>query len=295
MNSPFIFPLSVALTYGLLALAVCAAWLKPIKAGAVVLPPWTLLLAAACASGWWFGLLAPPALLTVLGFGVLAGVALRQKAGVLRTVLLIATGAMTLAMSLHKFPGFVNPALVAEMQLSAASPAFTHRLNFDTATAGLILFALFCVPAHNRQQWRDIGRNSWIILGTPALVLLAGVAGGFVAWDPKVSAYTPLFLAANLLFTCVTEEAFFRGFIQHRLAGAMDRWRAGPYLALGIAAILFGVAHARGGPALIVLATVAGLGYGYAYLRSKRIEAAILTHFLLNGLHFVFFTYPRAL
>ena len=35
-----------------------------------------------------------------------------------------------------------------------------------------------------------------------------------------------------------------------------------------------------------------GLGYGWVYLRTERIEASILTHFLLNCIHFVFFTYP---
>jgi membrane protease YdiL (CAAX protease family) len=41
-----------------------------------------------------------------------------------------------------------------------------------------------------------------------------------------------------------------------------------------------------------MLATVAGIGYGYAYYQSGRIETAILTHFLLNAAHAVFFTYP---
>ena len=64
---------------------------------------------------------------------------------------------------------------------------------------------------------------------------------------------------------------------------------------VAIAALLFGIAHAKGGPLLIVLASIAGVGYGYAYLSSKRIEAAILTHFALNALHFVAFTYPRSI
>lgn len=287
--------LSIAATYGLLALAVCAAWLRPLSLGGAKLPPWALLLGAACACGWYTGLLAPSALLAVLGLGVLAWLALRQKAGMLRTVLLILTALMVLAMSLHRFPGFVNPVLVSHLQLSDHAPAFSHRVNFDKAAAGLILFALFCAPAHGRQQWRDVARHGWIIVATPAVVLAAGMAFGFVRWDPKLVAYTPIFLAANLLFTCVTEEAFFRGFIQHRLAGAMGRWRAGPAIALVVAAVLFGIAHAGGGVALMALATVAGIGYGYAYLRSGRIETAILTHFALNAVHFIAFTYPRAL
>jgi len=37
---------------------------------------------------------------------------------------------------------------------------------------------------------------------------------------------------------------------------------------------------------------VAGIGYGWAYRRTGRIEASILTHFSLNSLHFLLFTYP---
>jgi membrane protease YdiL (CAAX protease family) len=44
--------------------------------------------------------------------------------------------------------------------------------------------------------------------------------------------------------------------------------------------------------ALVLLATIAGLFYGAAYLRTRRIEGAILTHFALNAAHFLAFTYP---
>ena len=287
----------ILLTYGLLALAVLSTWCAPIKLpGKVALPPWTLLLVAAFVTGRHYGLLSWLAGAPLLGLAALAYAGKRQRGGWPKALLLVAAGAITLALSLHRFPGFVNPALVTELRLSALSPPFTHRLNFDTAAAGLILFGVLCVQARTREQWRAVGQSAAVMLGTPALVLAAGLTFGFVALDLKWNGYTPIFLAANLLFTCVTEEAFFRGLIQHQLGNAMGRWRqAGPYLAVLIAAVLFGIAHARGGAALIALATLAGVGYGYAYLRSKRIEAAILTHFALNALHFVAFTYPRAI
>jgi membrane protease YdiL (CAAX protease family) len=59
-----------------------------------------------------------------------------------------------------------------------------------------------------------------------------------------------------------------------------------------MSALLFGLAHARGGAPLVLLATVAGLFYGAAYLRARRIEGAILTHFALNAVHFLAFSYP---
>ena len=39
-------------------------------------------------------------------------------------------------------------------------------------------------------------------------------------WTP----YSGAFLAVNLLFTCVTEEAFFRGFLLEQLVQGSSRW-----------------------------------------------------------------------
>ncbi|WP_164557809.1 CPBP family intramembrane metalloprotease [Massilia atriviolacea] len=288
--------LSVALvtTYGLLALSVCALWLAPLKLrSGTEVAPWLCLLVLACASGVATGLLSLQALAAVAALGALAYAARRSKSGALHVLLMVAMGCMMLAMALHRFPGFVNPPLVTDMVISAAAKPVTHRLNFDTAAAGVILFALFCVPARTREQWREVGRQYRIILGTPLVVLAVGMLVGYVDVDVKLFAYTPVFIALNLLFTCVTEEAFFRGFIQEQLARAMRRWEAGPLLAMAIAALLFGLAHARGGWLFVGLASLAGLGYGYAYLRSQRIETAILTHLALNSMHFIAFTYPR--
>lgn len=76
------------------------------------------------------------------------------------------------------------------------------------------------------------------------------------------------------------------------LAIAAHRWAWRPLTALFISALLFGAAHAGAGPSMIVVATVAGLGYAAAYQWHRRIEAAVLMHFGVNALHFVLFTYP---
>ncbi|HEX8613493.1 MAG TPA: CPBP family intramembrane glutamic endopeptidase [Telluria sp.] len=255
--------------------------------------PWLCMLVLACASGVVTGLLSLQAIAAIAVLGALAYAARRSQGRPLGVLLMVAMGCMMLALSMHRFPGFVNPPLVTDMVISAAAKPVTHRLNFDTAAAGLILFALFCVPARSAAQWRDVGRHYWIILGTPLVVLPIGLLVGYVEVDFKLFAYTPVFIALNLLFTCVAEEAFFRGFIQEQLTRAMARWKAGPAIAMCLAALLFGLAHARGGWLFVALATLAGLGYGYAYLRSQRIETAILTHLALNSIHFIAFTYPR--
>lgn len=309
INRPMLlFTPALATTYGLLLLAVAALWLRPLPAGPrLALPPSLLLFAAACVAGLWAGYLRPAGVGSIGAFGLLAALAAcadRQGKRLLQTVLLVAVAVMTLALSMHRFPGFDNPFIVSGLIIGDAAMPVTQRLNFDTIAAGLILFATFCRPARTAAELKQVYQARAIIVGTPVLVLAVALAAGYVAVDFKLLPYTPVFLLTNLFFTCVTEEAFFRGLIQTRLARAMSGGRngreaeniggksAGQFLAIAIAALLFGLAHARGGPVLVGLASLAGLGYGYAYHRSGRIEAAILTHFALNALHFIAFTYP---
>jgi hypothetical protein len=61
---------------------------------------------------------------------------------------------------------------------------------------------------------------------------------------------------------------------------------------LAVAGAVFGLAHYAGGIQYVLLATIAGIGYGWIYWRTNRIEASILTHFLVNTTHIVVFTYP---
>jgi membrane protease YdiL (CAAX protease family) len=152
---------------------------------------------------------------------------------------------------------------------------------------------MFCEPVRACSEWLGMLRRVWpVTLATLVAVLGTGCVLGYVRPDLKWPPYAALFLAMNLLFTCVTEEAFFRGLLLERMARALGRWRAGALIATVLSAVLFGLAHARGGPPLVLLATVAGLSYGAAYLRSRRIEGAILTHFALNAVHFLAFSYP---
>ena len=83
--------------------------------------------------------------------------------------------------------------------------------------------------------------------------------------------------------------------IQRRLQGesASPTPHAGRGIAvLAIAGVVFGLAHYAGGVWSVVLATIAGIGYGWIFWRTNRIEASILAHFLVNTTHILCFTYP---
>jgi membrane protease YdiL (CAAX protease family) len=80
---------------------------------------------------------------------------------------------------------------------------------------------------------------------------------------------------AIYLATGVPEEFLFRGLIQNTLERAIGR------AALPIASIIFGLAHL---PDLryVLLATLAGLAYGWVYQTTRRITASAVTHALVD-------------
>jgi len=285
---------SIFLTFSLLALTVLLLWAPAPAIRGRRDWAWCPGLALACAAGLAGGLLDWSAPLSILAYAALAIGAREASRPWVRVPLLVLTGVAAFLFALHRFPGFYNPVLAEGIRFSADTPPFSLRANADTAVAGIVLMGVFCERISRLADWLAMLRRVWpVALSTPVVVLGLGWALGYVRPDWKWTPYSAWFLASNLLFTCVTEEAFFRGLVLERLARGMARWRGGVLVATLLSSLLFGLAHARGGPLLVALATLAGIHYAAAYLRSRRIEGAILTHFALNAVHFVAFSYPN--
>lgn len=281
---------------GALAVAVLLLWAPAIRARRDW--NWCAGLALACLAGLLAGYMDWRAPLCVLGYALLAWRAREDSVTWRRALLLVLTGLVAFLLALHRVPGFFNPVLAEGIVFSPGAPPLGLRLNFDTALAGIVLIGVFCRPIRAVADWRAMLARVWpVTLACLAVVLGIGWAFGYVRPDLKWTPYSGFFLATNLLLTCVTEEAFFRGLLLEGMRRLLARWRGiKPAVAAAIAtvlsSVLFGLAHARGGAPLVLLATVAGLFYGLAYVRSRRIEGAILTHFALNAVHFLAFTYP---
>lgn len=284
------------ITFGLLGLSICAAWLPPIRFGKQYsISPWLLPFIGAVAAGLLSGYLTWPAIIELGALGIAAYFAGRSEATrTQRIVFGTVTAVLALALAMHRLPGFNNPVLIANMKFSTDAAPFTQYANYDKAAVGLILLAFICHRAKSASDWKEVLRHTApIALVTLVATMAVATALGYVRPDLKLSPYTPVFLVTNLLFTCVAEEAFFRCFLQDRLAKALNRVRFGEQVAVLCSALLFGFAHAAGGSRYVLLATIAGVGYATAYSMARRIEAPILTHFALNAVHFVGFTYPQ--
>lgn len=292
VSSLWLYPTFIAL-----GLSILGAWIQAPSKETVGYVPWLPLYLIALACGFLGQFLQAPAVLALAALFASARYSVRPHLGRNSRMLMFAiTVLLSLALALHLAPGFRNPLLVENIKFSTDSAPYTQYANFDKASVGLALLLFFCPRVRSRAELAQVLRKAAL----PALACAAGVLAlsllaGLTRVDVKIPGFTASFLVTNLLFTCVAEEAFFRGLIQTRLAAALSTARYGRVITICISAALFGLAHLGAGASYAALATVAGLGYAYVYAKTQRIEAAIMTHFLVNALHFILLTYPSAL
>lgn len=278
----------MSLPYLLLCAALCAVWIPPLPVAGRRLPLWPVLYLAAIAAAVAGGVLQAPggaalALLAALAFG-----SRHAQARWLRAVLVVLATVLAIALFVHVVPGFRNPKLYDGIRFTADALPFTQYLNFDKGSAGLLLLAAFAPRSGTRREWRGtLAAAGLAFVATAAVVFAVAMSLQQVVFAPKLPVLALQFLLANLLLTCIAEEALFRGLLQEQLH---RRVPAG--VAIALSAVLFGLAHLAGGPVSALLAGLAGVGYAAAYARTRRIEAAVLVHFALNATHFLLFTYP---
>jgi uncharacterized protein len=192
----------------------------------------------------------------------------------------------------HIYPGFNNFKYFDQYQFSVKSAPFNMFLNYDKPFIGVIVLYFLGI---NKDFINSVFFKVVIGLTTASIVVLLGpaIATSYIKWEPKVDFRILVWMLNNLIFVCVAEEVLFRRLIQKDLGEWLkNKTRHYGAISLICASLLFGLSHYKGGVLYIVLSTLAGLFYGYAYLKTDKIESSILVHFLLNTFHIIFFTYP---
>jgi hypothetical protein len=198
---------------------------------------------------------------------------------------------LAFALAVHGWPGFYNAKMIDQAHFTENAVPFSMNLNLDKPLIGFWLL-LVCPRIVARRPWLPTLKAAIAALCLTASVTLgAACLLGIIEWSPKWPDQAWLWINNNLLLVTVVEEALFRGYIQGGLSRCFKHRPYGEHLALLIASLLFGLAHSGAGWEWVVLASLAGIGYGLAY-RYGGLTAAIATHFGLNLLHFGLFTYP---
>lgn len=294
MPSATLLPLVIASSAALLS-SVLALW-----AGRFA---WIAALVATVVLGYAAGILYGPALSWIALLAAVAWLYRRWRpplapaaSHALRVVLALGIVLLALLLAAHALPGFRNPILAQELRFSPGAAPYAQYLNFDKTFAGLLILGIvYQGLLRHWNEWREaLRRATPVLVANIAVVVVLALAMGYVRFDAKWTAYFWPWAAVNLLCTCLSEEALFRGFIQRELAVALRGRYHGDALAVLVSAVLFGLAHMAGGWSYVFLSTVAGLGYAVVFRVTGRIEMSILAHFLLNATHFLLLTYPRA-
>jgi membrane protease YdiL (CAAX protease family) len=278
--------------FGLLLVAVLGLWIhRVVWVGAFALAIGVAHITGAVTglAGFWIAILAALA----VGYRVARDAPLTPATRAMQVAAGLAFFLFALAMSLLLLPGFPRTTLIADTVLSPGAVPYGIGLGFPKVAAGILVLGI--IHDDRVRSWPELGRVLKLAMpvfaATTGAVMMFALATGFVAFDPK---WTPVFLiwaVTNLFFTCLSEEAFFRGFVLAEIA--RPGGRAWMTIAVIVSAILFGLAHFGGGPTYVIAGVIAGLGYGLVYARTRRLEAAMAVHFGVNAVHFLFFTYPR--
>ncbi len=133
---------------------------------------------------------------------------------------------------------------------------------------------------------RELGIALSALAVTAAVAIPVGVLIGFVHWEPRWQgwAYAAARIFGLFLFVGIPEELLFRGVYQE----AFSRFWT-PRIGWIVGSVFFGVSHiVKHFPPLnwqyALLATVAGLAYGWVYQRTGKLAAAAVTHAAVDWL-----------
>ena len=284
------------MTFYLLALSIICVF-PYCKISIMRQPLWHYLMALSVLSAYFQGYVNLYALLSIGLYVVLYYCALNAKRAIIRAILSTVFITFSLALALHWVPGFNNLPIVIDERITSDAIAFTFYANFDKAMAGLFLCAFFysnkkALKADSNKVSRlNVKQPIFIIIATVLASLTVALILELVSFNPKVPDFWLAFIAINLLFTCVAEEALFRGLLQTKLSQIISSTRLA-LLAPIMTAAVFALAHFAGGINYVLVSFISGLGYGYIFYKTQRLEWAIICHWLVNVFHFFLFTYP---
>ncbi|WP_250311072.1 CPBP family intramembrane glutamic endopeptidase [Rickettsia endosymbiont of Oedothorax gibbosus] len=274
------------LTYITLLISVISLWL-PVKGK---FKPWQLFLSISLVLSFVSNIANLFAILAILLFFYLV-FSYHKSSTKLKYVLWSLVFILGLMLELHLIPGFDNLLVLDKIQFTPDALPFTLYLNLDKTIVGLIIIGLTLDLASTCSELKilllQVSYRLPIIL---LVIIVLSIAFEYIKFAPKIPQNLWIWVINNLFFTCVAEEGLFRGFFQESLSQL--KYKYSKDITILIPALFFGVMHYPGGLKYVILATVAGALYGWIYKVTKRIEASILVHFMLNLTHILLFTYP---
>lgn len=277
--------MSIYLSYTLILIALFSLWKKEFRLFSILIFLVSVMFALSA------GIVKPLGLVSIF-LGLLVSFCLNRylRKPLINIPIAILAFIFFLPLSIHLIPGFDNLRLLDNVYISKDAIPFSLYLNYDSMVMayGLLLFSTQIELSRFTEIPSVI--KFGLLYGLISIVVLIPIIFvlGFAHWDFKLTKLTLLFVIVNLIFTCIPEEIFWRGFVQNNIAKY-----SGNILAVLVTSILFGVIHIIfAGVNFAILAFVASLIYGFSYVKTKRLEVSIICHYFVNMAQFIFVTYP---
>lgn len=225
----------------------------------------------------------PFSLIPIATLGVSHFLMSRSVKGAQRWLLFSIAIFISVSLIFHWAPGFCNWHVSGKFWINYDKPfiglfALTFTLPLLRSKPEYLKMALKAIPL--------------IILGIVGMAMLA-VASGTVHFNLKWPDHFFLRMANNLAFVSISEEAFFRGFVQQELFKRFGERFKGHVGSVLITSLFFTLMHVgwTSDIGLMLFVFLAGILYGTIYQYTRAIESSILCHFVLNMVHMIFFNY----
>lgn len=277
---------TIYLSYILIVLSLFTIWLRKHKKIANILFIISLLLAFISGIISYIGIL-----ITILS-GLFIYLIYRYKGKKITSIILFAITTIFLLLNyMHILPGFHNICIIKNIHISLDAIPFTLYLNYNSLILTYFII-LFSSEINLLDKLNNISATIKLgsLYGLIAILILLPISYifGFIRYDFKLTNYTLVFIFVNLIFTCIPEEIFWRGFVQTKI-----KTYTSPIVAVLITSLMFALIHIIfAGIFFAILAFVASIVYGLAYIKTRKIEVSIICHYLVNVGQFIFFTYP---
>jgi membrane protease YdiL (CAAX protease family) len=168
-------------------------------------------------------------------------------------------------------------------------PPLTHTLTILLAlSTGVAAFVVLRRLEGVGYAIEWVRGSGWIVLSHfllfAAIAVPLGIAIGFIAYEPSIARLRslPVAVIGITFFTAWPEEFLFRGILQN----LFSRTLKSQWIGLAVASVVFGLSHILHAPfpnwKYVILATIAGIFYGHAWMKTGSLLPGALVHALVD-------------
>lgn len=189
-------------------------------------------------------------------------------------------------------PGIQSWRIIDSEVIGNNTVHYSLLLHLDKAFIAICLGVFGIAPLRSKRHFKYVLiRMMPVSLMTLIMLSSLGIALEIVDVDFKVPDLWLIWAIVNLLTICTSDELLHRFFVLNGILKVLGSGKVSKIIALLFSAVICCITHP--GPAsYMFMVFFGGILLGIVYLQTRRVEASIMLHFMINIIHFLFFSYP---